>query len=384
MRTVKQVSDLTRVSVRTLHYYDEIGLLKPSEVTTSGYRFYDDEALETLQQILFFKELELPLKEVKEIMANPNFEKRKALENQKKLLTLKRNRLDKLIELINKSLEGDNEMSFKEFDMSEYYNALEEYKKEHEDKVIKHYGSIEKYNEFIEKCKAKEAEIAEMAIKEYGSIEKYVKAMKQNLNSDVLTFAEEIDNFKKDLLEDNHPKLKELFKNLTADLNKAPSAGEVQQIAEQITNTVKEDYEIYKSELGDDYWYSFVRLYLIFPDWIKAIDEKYGVGASKFIGEALKYYIGEDKPKLNILYEKLTSDLSKAPSSKEIQDIVKEIVLETKKQNEALGVDQGEKHWSYMADCYLTNSSWIKVAEKNYGTGSAKFLGEAFKFYSEN
>lgn len=384
MRTVKQVSDLTGVSVRTLHYYDEIGLLKPSEVTTSGYRFYDDEALETLQQILFFKELELPLKEVKEIMANPNFEKRRALENQKKLLTLKRNRLDNLIELINKSLEGDNEMSFKEFDMSEYYNALEEYKKEHEDKVIKHYGSIEKYNEFIEKCKAKEAEIAEMAIKEYGSIEKYVKAMKQNLNSDVLTFAEEIDNFKKDLLEDNHPKLKELFKILTADLNKAPSAEEIQKIAEQITNTVKKDYEIYKSELGEDYWYYFVRLYLIFPDWIKAIDEKYGVGASKFIGEALKYYIGEDKPKLNILYEKLTSDLSKAPSSEEIQDIVKEIALETKKQNEALGVDQGEKHWSYMADCYLTNSIWIKVAEKNYGTGSAKFLGEAFKFYSEN
>jgi len=129
IKTIKQVSDLTGISVRMLHYYDKIGLLKPSKFTDAGYRLYDDEALETLQQILFFKELDIPLKEVKEIMVSAHFDKMQALKSQKKLLILKRNRLNDLVELINKTLKGENTMSFKEFDMSEYFNTLEEYKK---------------------------------------------------------------------------------------------------------------------------------------------------------------------------------------------------------------------------------------------------------------
>ena len=81
MKTIKQVSDLTGISVRMLHYYDKIGLLKPSNFTDAGYRLYDDEALETLQQILFFKELDIPLKEVKEIMASAHFDKMQALKS---------------------------------------------------------------------------------------------------------------------------------------------------------------------------------------------------------------------------------------------------------------------------------------------------------------
>ena len=219
MRTVKQVSDLTGVSVRTLHYYDEIGLLKPSEITEAGYRLYDDEALKTLQQILFFKELDIPLKDVKEIMMSPYFDKMQALKNQKKLLMLKRKRLNGLIELINKTLKGESTMNFKEFDMSEYYNVLEEFKTEHEDKVIEIYGSVDKYNDHIEKCKSKEDEIAKMAIKKYGSIEKYAKALKKNLNnSATFTLAEQYDEFKRDSLEDKHPKLKELFNTLETKL----------------------------------------------------------------------------------------------------------------------------------------------------------------------
>ena len=71
MRTVKEISDLTGISVRTLHYYDEIGLLKPTEKSEARYRLYDDKALETLQQILFFREFDIPLKEIKTIMENP-------------------------------------------------------------------------------------------------------------------------------------------------------------------------------------------------------------------------------------------------------------------------------------------------------------------------
>lgn len=82
MRTVTQVSDLAGVSVRMLHYYDKIGLLKRSEITDAGYRLYDNEALKALQQILFFKELDIPLKEVKKIIASPYFDKMQALGNQ--------------------------------------------------------------------------------------------------------------------------------------------------------------------------------------------------------------------------------------------------------------------------------------------------------------
>jgi len=385
MRTVKQVSDLTGISVRMLHYYDEIGLLKPSTISEAGYRLYDDEALVILQQILFFKELDMPLKEVKEIMGSPHFDKIQALENQKKLLIIKRDRLNDLLELINKTLKGENTMSFKEFDMSEYYNVLEEFKKENKDKVIRQWGSVDKFDEMIEKMKAEEAKLAKMAIKQYGSIKKYAEVVKKNLNNALaITKAEQIDEFKKDCLYDKHPKLKELYKKLTVDLSKDTSSKEIQQIAAEITNTAKKDYEVFKTNMGDNYWYSMVQLYLVFPDWIEEIDKKYGSGASKFIGKALKIYLGDYEPKLETLYTKLTANLSKATLSKEIQEIVSEIVDETQKQHKALKVEIGENYWSYKAEQYLSEPIFIKVMDKKYGDGASKFIGEALKLYSEN
>lgn len=385
MRTVKQVSDLTGISVRTLHYYDEIGLLKPSEITEAGYRLYDDEALKTLQQILFFKELDIPLKEIKDIMMSPYFDKMEALKNQKKMLILKQKRLNGLIELINKTLKGESTMNFKEFDMSEYFNVLEEFKTEHEDKVIKIYGSVDKYNDLIEKIKSKEYKIAKGAIKQYGSIERYAKAIKKSLNNDMLiTMAEQYDKFKKDCLEDNHPKLKELYKKLVSNLSKDPSSKEIQQIAGEITNTAKKDYEIFKMENGDDHWYYMVKIYLVYPEWIEAVDKKYGHGASKFIGEALKNYVGNKQPKLEELYEKLAADLSKDPTSKEIQQIVEEISYETKKSHEFYKADEGNNYLGYMAELYLSNPNFIEAIDKKYGHSASKFIGEAFKFYSEN
>lgn len=385
MRTVKQVSDLTGISVRMLHYYDEIGLLKPSSVTEAGYRLYDDKALETLQQILFFKELDIPLKEVKEIMTSPHFNKMEALENQKKLLILKRNRLDDLVELINKTLKGEHAMSFKEFDMSDYYNVLEEFKKENIDKVIRQFGSIDKFDEMLEKIKAGESKLAKMAIEEYGSIKKYAEAVKKNLNNSVmLTKSEQIEEFKKDFLNDKHPKLKELYKNLTADLRKNPSSDEIQQIAGEITNTVKKDYEVFGTDMGDHFWYTMVRLYLIFPEWIEEVDKKYGSGASKFIGWALESYLGAYEPKIETLYKKLTADLSKDPFSKEIQEIVAEIVEETQKTHKALEVEVGENYWVYQAQQYLSETIMAKAIDKKYGSGASKFIGEALKFYVKN
>ena len=383
MRTVKQVSKLTGISVRMLHYYDKIGLLKPSKVTDTGYRLYDDDALMTLQQILFYKELDIPLKEVIKIMYSPNYNKNQALENQKKLLMLKCNRLKDLIELINKTLKGDNTMSFTEFDMSEYFKALEEFKKEHEDKILKSYGSMDKYNEFIEKCKSNEKEIANMAIKQYGSIEKYVEAMKKNFNSKMFTLGEQFDEFKKDILEEKHPELKELYRELVSDLSKDPASEEIQKIAEKLKNTAQRDYEVFQMDNGNDYWYSIVQIYLLYPDWIKAVDEKYGTGASKFIGKALKSNLGDKKPKANLLYEKLTADLTKNPYSEEIQIIVREIANETIKQHKALEIEDGDNYWGYTAESYLSDSIWSKAADKKYGTGASKFIGEALKCYSE-
>ncbi|AJA46958.1 HTH-type transcriptional activator Mta [Clostridium pasteurianum DSM 525 = ATCC 6013] len=400
MKTVKQVSDLTGISVRMLHYYHKIGLLKPTKLTEAGYRLYDDEALETLQQILFFKELDLPLKEIKEIITSPCFDKMKALEDHKKLIILKRDRLNALIELINKTLKGVNSMSFKEFDMTEYYNVLEEFKKENKDRVIKNWGSVDNYNEFIEKCKSKEAEIAKDAIKHYGSIKKFTEALKKNLNNSLaITKAEQMDKFKKDCLYDKHPKLKELYKKLTADLTKDPSSQEIQQIAGEITNIAKKDYEAFKTNMGDYYWYAMVEFYLVFPkgldkldkkyggsgvSWIEEIDKKYGNGASKFIGKALKIYLGDYEPKIETLYKKLRSNLSKDPTSKEIQQIVSEIDNENRKIHEALKVDEGENHLGYMAEFYLSKPEFIKATDKRYGDGTSKFIGEALKFYAEN
>lgn len=95
--SVKQISEITGISIRTLHYYDEIGLLKPTEISESGYRFYDEAALERLQQILLFRELEFPLKDIKEIMDSPSFDRSAALERQIELLTLKKEHLENVI-----------------------------------------------------------------------------------------------------------------------------------------------------------------------------------------------------------------------------------------------------------------------------------------------
>ena len=90
MKTVKEISEMTGISVRTLHYYDEIGLLRPTAKSEAGYRLYDDKALEMLQQILFFREFDIPLKEIKAVMENPALEKNQILLMQRKMRLQKR------------------------------------------------------------------------------------------------------------------------------------------------------------------------------------------------------------------------------------------------------------------------------------------------------
>ena len=130
-KTISEIAKLSGVSVRTLHYYDEIGLLAPSLVVPeTGYRYYDEDSLARLQQILFYRELDFPLKEIGEIMAASDYNKDEALKRQRELLKLKRDRLDKLIGLLDANLKGENEMSFNEFDNTEIEAAKAKYAEE--------------------------------------------------------------------------------------------------------------------------------------------------------------------------------------------------------------------------------------------------------------
>ena len=146
---ISEVAKLTGVTVRTLHYYDEIGLLRPSEITESGYRLYDEAALESLQQILFFRELDFPLNKIKEIMIHPNYDKEFTLIKQKELLMQKRKRIDGLINLIDKTIKGENNMSFKEFDMTE----IEANKIKYADEVKNRWVKTDAYKESEAKTK---------------------------------------------------------------------------------------------------------------------------------------------------------------------------------------------------------------------------------------
>lgn len=114
---VKEVAELAGISVRTLHHYDEIGLLHPSRTTEAGYRVYTDEDLAMLQQILFFRELGFPLKQIREIVSRPDFNRMEAMELHHKLLLEKRTRLERMIETLEKTMKhekGEIDMSNRE------------------------------------------------------------------------------------------------------------------------------------------------------------------------------------------------------------------------------------------------------------------------------
>ncbi|WP_395546575.1 MULTISPECIES: MerR family transcriptional regulator [unclassified Lacrimispora] len=285
MKTISQVAELTGISTRTLQYYDEIGLLKPSELTPSGYRLYSDEALQKLQQILFFKELDFKLKEINEILQKPEFDKVEAFKKQKKLLCLKRDRIDKLIELLDRLEKGEPCMSFKEFDLSEYFEALEQFKNQKEDDVIKHWGSIENFNQLIQKIKDDESNVAKLAIKQFGSIEKYTEAMKYNLEhfSDLMEQSKELAKNKDEILQ----KSNDLYVKLTSDLIKDATSREIQDIVHEIVELSNENN--LGIDMGDGFWDMVIESYS--HDTIREItDKKYGAGASDYIKKALQYY----------------------------------------------------------------------------------------------
>ena len=153
MKTVHEVSQISGVSVRTLHHYDAIGLLRPTAVTEAGYRLYDDTALARLQSILLFRELAFPLKEIKRIMDDPQFDQATALEQQIRLLELQQERLSRLIDLARKTMKtGVTHMDFTAFDNSK----LEQYAAE----VKERWGNTAAYQESAQRPAAEQKDAA--------------------------------------------------------------------------------------------------------------------------------------------------------------------------------------------------------------------------------
>lgn len=143
---ISELAKLTGVSIRTLHYYDEIGLLKPAFVNEqNGYRDYDEKSLERMAEILFYRELDFPLKSILQILSSPDYDKTLAIRRQKELLTLKKQRLERLISVLDNAEKGEISMSV--FDKNEYETARRQYAEE----AKQRWGSTDAYKESEQK-----------------------------------------------------------------------------------------------------------------------------------------------------------------------------------------------------------------------------------------
>lgn len=144
---IKEFAKLTGVSVRTLHYYDEIGLLEPSFVDEqNGYRFYDEHCLERMQEILFYRELDFPLKDIGMILSSPDYDKHSTLKEQRHLLMLKKERIERLINALDGAVKGEK-ISMNAFNNSEYESKRDEYEREAKEK----WGGTSAYKESTQK-----------------------------------------------------------------------------------------------------------------------------------------------------------------------------------------------------------------------------------------
>lgn len=236
---VNEVSKLTGVSIRTLQYYDAIELLKPSKYTESGYRLYDDTALERLQQILLFRELEFSLKEIKEIIDSPDFDREKALEQQIELLLLKKEHIENLIDFARRiKTIGVNKMDFTAFDT----NKMDDYSK----RAKEQWGQTSEYREYEEKSK--------------GMTDTQKKDV---INSFMLIFAE-------------FGKMKE--QDAASDL--------VQSQVKKLQDFISEHYYTCTKEI----LFGLGKMYVSGGEFTENIDNYGGEGTAKFTAKAIDIY----------------------------------------------------------------------------------------------
>ena len=279
MKTVKEVSEITGISIRALRYYDETGLLKPTALTEANYRLYDDQALERLQQILFFRELEIPLADVKALMDDPNYDKEQALLTQRSLLEHKRNRLNGIIELITDVAKGANTMSFAAFNDEEVKKVLDHsLKAQGKDSVealIKKYGSLGNFRTSVGmEMKEQNAHY----IKIYGGKEKAVEAILQSPLS-----AEEI----KEIKEENDKTFWQFAKAKETE-DEAVKMEAVRKYADTCKRLFRLDNARYLLlKVAEDYLHTQKC-----PELIEATNRKYGAGITEYIGQAIQQFYG--------------------------------------------------------------------------------------------
>lgn len=278
MRTVKEISDLTGISVRTLHYYDEIGLLKPTEKSGAGYRLYDDKALETLQQILFFREFDIPLKEIKAVMDNPVLKRNQILQMQRKMLAAKKERMERLISSIDDILKGENKMDFTIFTKTEveemFQTMLEHMPENMRNIAIKEFGSIEQWKKhYMEVVSSEEMQKGYAKVVEwYGGKDKFLSVARTPVS--------------KEVAESYNKRIEAILQKLIAKQNCDIDSFEVKELVGEYGFVMKQLAQI-KEEKG----FMMAQTQYYRNEQIKPmIDEKYGEGASDFFAQAIENY----------------------------------------------------------------------------------------------
>ena len=279
MKTVKEISDLTGISVRTLHYYDEIGLLKPTGKSDAGYRLYDDKALETLQQILFFREFDIPLKEIKAVMNNPLLEKIQILQMQRKMLVTKKERMEHLIASIDDILKGENKMDFAVFTKTEmesmFQTMIEHMPDNMKNLAVKEFGSMEEWKKhYIEVVSSETMQKGYAKVVEwYGGKEKFLSVANNPISKEL---AESYNRQSESILQ-------KLFALRDCDVN----SPEVKEVVEEFGLLMKQLLQINNEDglmLAQAQYYRNEKV-------IPTVDKKYGIGASNFFARAIESFI---------------------------------------------------------------------------------------------
>ena len=279
MRTVKEISDLTGISVRTLHYYDEIGLLKPTDKSEAGYRLYDDKALETLQQILFFREFDISLKEIKAVIENPALEKNQILQMQRKMLVAKKERMERLITSIDRILKGDNTMDFEVFtkiELEDMYNSMAANMSEEQKAIfIENYGSMEEWKKkFFEDASTEAVQKNFQKIVEwYGSKEKALDASKNPGNTEIFPAYQK--------------QLEEIVKKLAGKKGQDVNSFEVKELVEEYDFVTKQMFQLPDATSME---LEIAAIYRTNKEIQAVQDSIYGEGTTEFIGQVIEAF----------------------------------------------------------------------------------------------
>ena len=294
MKTVKEVSELTGISVRTLHYYDEIGLFRPTEVKETGYRFYDDNAIDELGQILVFRELNLPLADIKLIMDNPDLDRNTVLAKQREMLCAKSQRIERIIASIDEMLKGDQNMDLTVFDETEirtmFTDMLQNMNESQKQIFVDHYGSIEAWEQHMmeaasdEKVQQNYAKVVEW----YGGKDAVKESGKNPPRSEVFAaYQKRIDDIQKRIAEKK---------------GKDVTSFEVRQLIGEYDFVARQLYQVKDARplLMD-----IAKGYQENEELMAGMDSVYGSGSAKYTGEAIESFY--TTPGEQLLFRRITA-----------------------------------------------------------------------------